>query len=76
MAKDETITDEKEIAFCDGDIGYSGIVEHINDGVVIIKDGKIVFANKAFCEICRKSPLKISWNPNSPNSLPLRTGSR
>jgi PAS domain S-box-containing protein len=57
MAKDETITDTKEIAFCDGDIGYSGIVEHINDGVVIIKGGKIVFANKAFCEICRK-PLE------------------
>ena len=56
MAIDETITDPKEIAFCNGDIGYSGIVEHINDGVVIIKDGKIVFANKAFCEICRKSP--------------------
>jgi PAS domain S-box-containing protein len=57
MAKDETISDKKEIVFCDGDIGYGGIVEHINDGVVIIKDGKIVFANKAFCEICRK-PLK------------------
>jgi PAS domain S-box-containing protein len=57
MVKDESITDAKEIAFCDGDIGYSGIVEHINDGVVIIKDGKIVFANKAFCEICRK-PLE------------------
>ena len=54
MAKDETITDAKEIAFCDGDIGYSGIVEHINDGVVIIKEGRIVFANKAFYEICRK----------------------
>ncbi len=54
MAKDETITDGKEIAFCDGDIGYSGIVEHINDGVVIIKDGKIVFANKAFSEISGK----------------------
>jgi len=57
MAKDEAITDTKEIAFCDGDIGYSGIVEHINDGVVIIKDGKVVFANKAFCDICRK-PLE------------------
>jgi PAS domain S-box-containing protein len=57
MAKDETIIDAKEIAFCDGDIGYSGIVEHINDGVVIIKNGKIVFANRAFCEICRK-PLE------------------
>ena len=59
MAKDETITDENEIAFCNGDIGYSGIVEHINDGVVIIKDGKIVFANRAFYEICRKSPEDV-----------------
>jgi PAS domain S-box-containing protein len=59
MTKDGPITDEKEIAFCDGDIGYSGIVEHINDGVVIIKNGKIVFANRAFCEICRKSPDDI-----------------
>ena len=54
METDGTVVDEKEIAFCDGDIGYSGIVEHINDGVVIIKDGRIVLANKAFCEICRK----------------------
>jgi PAS domain S-box-containing protein len=54
MKKDETVADTKEIAFCDGDIGYSGIVEHINDGVIIIKDGKIVFANRAFSEICRK----------------------
>jgi len=54
MSTDETIADAKEIAFCNGDIGYGGIVEHINDGVVIIKDGKIVFANKAFCEIFRK----------------------
>jgi len=54
METDGTVVDEEEIAFCDGDIGYSGIVEHINDGVVIIKDGRIVLANKAFCEICRK----------------------
>ena len=57
MAKDSTITDAKEIGFCNGDIGYSGIVEHINDGVVLIKDSKIVFANKALCEICHK-PLE------------------
>lgn len=59
MATDGTVVDEKEIAFCNGDIGYSGIVEHINDGVVIIKDGKIVFANRAFCEICRKRPEEV-----------------
>jgi PAS domain S-box-containing protein len=57
MAIDKTIAVAEEITFCDGDIGYSGIVEHINDGVVIIKSGKIAFANRAFCEICRK-PLE------------------
>jgi len=57
MSKEKRIADANEIAFCKGDIGYGGIVEHINDGVVIIKDGKIVFANRAFCEICRK-PLE------------------
>ncbi len=54
MPNKEAVIDEREIAFCNGDIGYSGIVEHINDGVVIIKNGKIVFANRAFSEICRK----------------------
>ncbi|MGE5839694.1 MAG: PAS domain-containing protein [Deltaproteobacteria bacterium] len=54
MAKDQTIADPREIPFCNGDIGYSGIVERINDGVVIIKGGKIVFANLAFAEICRR----------------------
>ncbi len=54
MATNATIAQEKEIVFCDGDIGYGGIVEHINDGVVIIKNGKIIFVNRAFCEICRK----------------------
>jgi PAS domain S-box-containing protein len=48
-----------ENRFCDGDIGYHGIVEHINDGVIIIKDDKIVFANRAFCEICRKNSAEI-----------------
>ena len=56
MAKHGTVTDEKKSGFCNGEIGYHGIVEHINDGVVIIQDGKIIFANRAFYEICRKSP--------------------
>jgi len=38
MAKYGTIQDAQEIAFCNGDIGYRGIVDHINDGVVIIRD--------------------------------------
>jgi PAS domain S-box-containing protein len=56
MALENTGANAKEIALCGGDIGYSEIVEHINDGVVIIKDGKIVFANRAFFEICGKRP--------------------
>ena len=59
MAKYGTTSDAQEIAFCNGDIGYRGIVDHINDGVVIIRDGKIVFANRAFYEICRKSPKDV-----------------
>ena len=44
---------------CNGDIGYQGIVEHINEGIVIIKDGRIEFANRAFFEICRKNPEDV-----------------
>ena len=46
-----TYEDAEEIKICHGDIDYQGIVKHINDGVVIIKEGKIVFANSAFYEI-------------------------
>lgn len=46
-----TYEDAEEIRICHGDIDYQGIVKHINDGVVIIKEGKIVFANNAFYEI-------------------------
>jgi len=59
MATYGTVPEAEDMAFCDGDIGYRGIVEHINDGVVIIKDGKVVFANRAFCEICRKDPEDV-----------------
>jgi len=48
-----------EIKVCQGDIDYRGIVEHINDGVVIIREGKIVFANNAFFMISRRSPDQV-----------------
>ncbi|RJQ84169.1 MAG: PAS domain S-box protein [Desulfobacteraceae bacterium] len=59
MAQSKKIANAGETAFCNGDMGYRDIVEHINEGVVIIKDGRIVFANRAFYEICRKNPETV-----------------
>jgi PAS domain S-box-containing protein len=36
---------------CRESIDYQGIVRHINAGVLILRDGNIVFTNGAFCEI-------------------------
>ena len=36
---------------CQESIDYQGIVRHINDGVLIMREGNIVFTNGAFCEI-------------------------
>ncbi|MGA2228522.1 MAG: PAS domain-containing protein, partial [Syntrophobacteraceae bacterium] len=55
----KTYENAEEIRICQGDIDYRGIVEHINDGVVIIKEGKIVFANNAFYGISRKAPEQV-----------------
>jgi len=55
----KTYENAEEIKVCQGDIDYRGIVEHINDGVVIIREGKIVFANNAFYEISQKAPEQI-----------------
>ncbi len=54
-----TFEDAQEIRICQGDIDYRGVVEHINEGVVIIREGKIVFANNSFCEISRRSPEQV-----------------
>ncbi len=51
--------DVEEIRICHGDIDYQGIMKHINDGVVIIREGKIVFANNAFYEISQKGPEQV-----------------
>lgn len=59
--KYKTYENADEIKLCRGDIDYRGIVEHINDGVVIIKEGKIVFANNAFYGISRK-PAELVIN--------------
>lgn len=49
----------EEIKISKEDIDYRGIVEHINDGVVIIVEGKIVFANDAFCSMTQKDPASV-----------------
>ncbi|MGA2403409.1 MAG: PAS domain-containing protein [Syntrophobacteraceae bacterium] len=54
-----TYENAEQIEVCQGDIDYRGIVEHINDGVVIIREGKIVFANNAFYGISRKAPEQV-----------------
>ena len=48
-----------EIKICQGDIDYQGIVKHINDGVAIIVEDKIVFANDAFCSMSQKDPMSV-----------------
>jgi PAS domain S-box-containing protein len=51
--------DAEDIRVCQGDIDYHGIVKHINDGVVIIREGTIVFANNAFYEISQRKPDQV-----------------
>jgi PAS domain S-box-containing protein len=57
MSKNQTMTAADVL--CNGDIGYQGIVEHINDGIVIIKNGLMIFANSAFYEICQRKSADI-----------------
>jgi PAS domain S-box-containing protein len=54
MPNRNTYENAEEIRVCRGDIDYQGIVKHINDGVVIVREGTIVFANDAFCEISQR----------------------
>lgn len=53
------INEAEEIRVCQGDIDYRGIVRHINDGVVIIRKGKIVFANHAFFQMSQRTPDQV-----------------
>ena len=59
MASNKTYEDAEQISVCRGDIDYQGIVKHVNEGVVIIREGKIVFANDGFCEISQKSADEV-----------------
>ncbi len=55
----KTFEDAEEIRICQGDIDYQGIIKHINDGVVIIREEKVVFANNAFYDISQKGPEQV-----------------
>ena len=59
MTNQKTYEDAEQIRICQGDIDYQGIVKHVNEGVVIIREGKIVFANQAFFEISQKVPDEV-----------------
>lgn len=55
MASHKTYENAAPISICRGDIDYEGIVKNVNEGVVIIQEGKIVFANDGFCEISQRA---------------------
>lgn len=59
MTRADACENTEEIRICQGDTDYRGIVRHINDGVVIIREGIIVFANNAFYEISRRPPEQV-----------------
>ncbi len=63
MTNYDNFDDAIDIRVCKGDIDYEGIIRHINDGVVIIREGTIVFANNAFYEISRKTPEQVISAP-------------
>lgn len=59
MKRRDTFEDAETIKICQGGIDYQGIVEHVNEGIVIIKEGRIIFANDAFYEISQKNPEQV-----------------
>jgi PAS domain S-box-containing protein len=59
MTHRNNLEDPEDIRVCQGDIDYQGIVKHINDGVIIIREGTIVFANNAFYEISQRKPDQV-----------------
>lgn len=59
MKRRDTFEDAETIRICREGIDYQGIVKHINEGIVIIREGVIIFANDAFYEISRRSPEEV-----------------
>jgi len=58
-----TYENASQLNVCRGDIDYRGIVKHINDGVVIIREGNIAFANDAFAEIVDRKIADLIEQP-------------
>jgi len=48
---------------CRESIDYQGIVRHINDGVLIMREGNIIFTNGAFCEIVGRNGEELLGHP-------------
>ena len=59
MKRRDTFEDAETIKICQGGIDYQGIVKHINEAIVIVREGIIIFANDAFYEISRKKPEQV-----------------
>ena len=55
---------------CHKSIDYQGIVKHINDGVLILREGNIVFTNAAFCEIVGGCEAALMGRPFSDLVIP------
>lgn len=59
MKRRDTFEDAETIRICQEGIDYQGIVKHINEGIVIIREGIIIFANDAFYEISRRASEEV-----------------
>ena len=55
---------------CRQSIDYQGIVRHISDGVLILREGNIVFSNAAFCEIAGWENERLLGRPFSDVVVP------
>lgn len=55
--------DANPLHVCRESIDYQGIVRHINDGVMIMREGNIIFANAALCEIVGGASDDVMWKP-------------
>lgn len=55
---------------CSKSIDYEGIVRHINDGVLILREGTIVFTNAAMCDIAGRQSGQLLGMPLSALIVP------
>ena len=59
MKRRDTFEEAETIKICREGIDYQSIVKHINEGIVIVREGIVIFANNAFYEISRKNPEQV-----------------